>query len=238
MNPISPQDFLQLMMTGGVIENMSVTGNVEAMMQNFQNPVIILNCEIPMLALNESPVQSLTIAGTLTQIPSLVLVGQNTNFSLLCIEDDASIGSLSLSGMGQSTTLTVDGNVNSVSLNDCSIQTVEVVATNQINTVSLTSVVFINSLRLIGPYQTVTAGFSSCNTLIFEDTTVTTININSSPIVNYQFTNHQGGTLSFDSTSFKQSRSLAFNETSFETITVNGDQNRTFANLAVTLTGQ
>lgn len=226
------------MLAGGVIENKTVTGNVEAMMQNFPNPITISNCEIPMLALNESSVQSLTIAGTQTQIPLFVVAGQNANFSLICIEDGATIGNLTLTGMGQSTTLTVNGNVDSVSLTECSIETVAIVTTNQMNTVSLSRVVFINSLKFTGPCQTFSAGFSGCNTVIFENTTVNTIDINTSPITNYQFTNHQGGTLTFDSTSFKQARSLTFNETSFETITVNGDQNRTFTNLALTLAGQ
>ncbi|AYB29652.1 hypothetical protein [Chryseolinea soli] len=236
MVSISADEFRALMIAGGIIENKKVSEPVNTMFTTFERPFTIKNCKLVSLLFNDCPLHSIAIEGN-THIDIVTLAGAQTNFNSFTTDASPVITTLNIGGAGNAQTVAIHCKVRDLTFEECSIRAITTNATQKMATLSLKRNVDFNTFHLTGLYGTVQLDFSSGAELTCKDTQITHISAISTIIQAYHFTDHEGTSLSFDSLSFKKARSMAFVNSSFLKIRVEGDQNRLFQNLTVTLTG-
>jgi hypothetical protein len=236
MIPISANEFRDLMIAGGIIENKKVSEPVNTMFTTFENPFTIKDCKLVSLLFNECPLNSIAFEGN-TRIDTVTLAGAQTNFNSFTTDDSPVITTLNIGGMSNAQTVIINCRVHDLTFEECFINAITTNATVQMAKLFLKRGVNFNTLKLIGLYRIVQLDFSSGSEIICEDTKITHISAISTTIQAYGFANHEGTSLTFDSLSFKTARSMAFVNSSFLKIRVEGDQNRLFENLTVTLSG-
>lgn len=236
MTIISADEFRDLMIAGGIVENKKVTEPVNTLFTTFPNPFTIKNCRLVSLLFNDCPLTSIAIEGN-TRIETVTLAGPETNFNSFTTDASPVITTLNIGGMGNAQTVTINCKVHDLTFEECGIQTITTNATLKMASLSLKRYVNFNTLNLTGLYGTVQINFSNGTSIAFNDSQVSQIGAILSTIQDYHFTNHTGTSLIFDSLSFKTARTMTFVNSSFLKIRVDGDQNRLFQNLSVTLSG-
>jgi hypothetical protein len=236
MTQISADEFRDLMIAGGIIENKKVSEPVNTMFTAFPNPFTIKDCKLVSLLFNECPLNSIAIVGN-TRIATVTLAGTQTNFNSFTTDDSPVITTLNIGGMSNAQTVSINCKIHDLTFEECFINTITTNATLQMAKLFLKRDVNFNTLKLTGLYGTVQIDFSNGAEMACEDTKITHISAISTTIQTYGFTNHEGTSLTFDSLSFKTARSMTFVNSAFLKIRVEGDQNRLFENLTVTLTG-
>jgi hypothetical protein len=236
MTPISADEFRNLMIAGGIIENKQVTEPVNTMFTTFPNPFTIKDCKLVSLLFNDCPLNSIAIVGS-THIDTIALAGEQTNFNSFTTDAAPVITTLNIGGMGHAQTATINCKVRDLTFEECSINTIATNAALKMATLTLKRNVNFNTFTLTGQYGTIQLDFSSGTQFACNNTQIAHISAISTTIQAYDFTNHEGTSLAFDSLSFKTTRSMTFANSSFLKIRVEGDQNRLFENLKVTLAG-
>ncbi|HEY5745031.1 MAG TPA: hypothetical protein VIU12_03050 [Chryseolinea sp.] len=236
MTPISADEFRDLMIAGGIIENKKVIEPVNTLFTTFPNPFTIKNCKLVSLLFNECPLNSIAFEGD-TRIDNVSLAGTQTNFNSFTTDASPVITTLNIGGMSSAQTVVINCKVHDLTFEECGINSITTNATLKMATLFLKRNVNFNTLKLTGLYGTVQLNFSNGTEVLFEDTQVNQIGAILTTVQTYRFTNHVGTSLTFDSLSFKTAGSMNFVNSSFLKIRVEGDQNRLFANLTVTLTG-
>ena len=224
------------MIAGGIIENRKVSEPVNTMFTTFPNPFTIKNCKLVSLLFNDCPLNSIAIEGS-TRIDNITLAGAQTNFNAFTTDASPVITTLNIGGMSNAQTVVIHCKVRDLTFEDCFINAIAANATQKMATLLLKRNVNFNTLNLTGLFGKVQLDFSSGTEMTCEDTQITHIGAISTTLQAYHFTNHEGTSLTFDSLSFKTARAMTFVNSSFLKIRVEGDQNRLFANLTVTLAG-
>jgi hypothetical protein len=236
MTPISADEFRALMIAGGIIENKKVSEPVNTMFTTFPNPFTIKDCKLVSLLFNDCPLNSLAFEGS-THIDNVTLVGPQTNFTSFTTDASPVITTIKIGGMGNAQTVAINCKVHDLTFEDCSINTITTNAILKMATLTVKQNVNFNSLHLTGVYGTVQFDFSSGAQMTCQDTQIAHINAIATTIQAYHFINQEGTSLTFDSLSFKTARAMTFVNSSFARIHVEGDQNRLFQNLTITLSG-
>jgi len=234
MTPVTPDQFKTMMLTGGTIADVSVSQDVDCMSMQFSNPFTIQGCQLKSLRFNDCPLNSIAFTGA-TSVASIVLAGANTNFQAFNTDASVTVSAISFSDMGNAGTVTIGCNVDTVSLTNCSIQTLNLL-TGQCGTLSFSQGVYFNALTLNGAFSTVNIGFTTGSQAVIQNSQITQMNVMATTIPAYQFADSLVESLNFDPASFKAARQMQFQDTTILNMAITG-QPASYSNLTMTLTG-